>query len=149
MALLVAAVFAATGGWHVGAGQVRACQGVPASRCIQVSSWAATVRWRDCANCLPHKTIAGLPPEGIALQMTLAIEHPLFAKRRVEWPPTIRAADIMAGFEGVSNRYGVYQSPAFRIGQREVFLWAFFGRGHPTAGQLARANAELATASVR
>jgi hypothetical protein len=148
MTALIAAVFAAAGGWHVGAGQVRACQGVPASRCVQASSWAATVRWRDCGNCLPHKTIAALPRDGIALQVTVAIERPMVAKRRIEWPPSIRASDVIAGFEGISNRYGVYQSPAFLIGGREVFVWAFFGRARPTPAQLARANEEFATARM-
>jgi hypothetical protein len=149
MAPLVAVIFAAVGGWHVGAGPVHRCAGTSVQRCAQVVSFASTVRWRDCPECLPHKTIAALPRNGIALQLRVAVEHPPFAKRTIHWPLAIHASDVSTGFEGISNRYGVYQSAAFRIGRKEVSVWAFFGRAHPTRAQLARANAEIATTSVR
>jgi hypothetical protein len=145
---LLPALFAAHGGWHTGHDRVHACPGVSASRCVSVESWAATVPWRDCGGCLPHRTIASLPPNGIALQVFVAVEHPLVAKRRIAWPPTIRARDVVAGGEGIASRYGVFQLFA-RAGAREVYVWAFFGRAHPTRAQLARANAELATARLR
>ena len=49
-------------GWHVGSQSAHACAGVSASRCVQASGWASTVRYRDCPNCSPpHKTLAHLP----------------------------------------------------------------------------------------
>ena len=82
--------------------------------------------------------------QGIALQVTAAIEHPPVAPRASSWPPTIRAGDVTAGLEGISARYGVYQRLA-RFGKTEAYVWAFFGRAHPTRAQLAEANAELRT----
>jgi hypothetical protein len=60
----------------------------------------------------------------------------------------IRARGVTAGFEGVPHRYGVYQLFA-RFGHIEAYVWAFFGRARPTAGQLAAANAERASAQLR
>jgi hypothetical protein len=145
---LLPALFAPGPGWHVGHGSAHACPGVSASRCVQATSWAATIRWRGCGECLPHGTIAALPLDGIALQVTVARERPLVARRTLRWPPLIRARDVTAGFEGVQRRYGVYQLFA-RVGHVEAYIWAFFGRARPTAKQLAAANAELRTVRLR
>jgi hypothetical protein len=61
------------------------------------------------------------------------------------WPARIRADKITAGFEGVSNRFGVFQT-FIRTGHIERSLFVWFGRAHPTRRQLARTNAELRTA---
>ena len=148
VALALPALFAPRPGWHTGHGAVHSCPGVAASRCVQATSWAATVPWRGCGACLPHDTIAALPQGGVALQVTVAVERPARARRAVRWPPTIRARDIGAGFEGVSRRYGVYQLFA-RSGASEVYVWAFFGRAHPSARRVAAANAELRTVRLR
>jgi hypothetical protein len=60
------------------------------------------------------------------------------------WPPRIRSGQVTAGFEGVSNRYGVFQA-FIRTEHLERSLFVWFGRAHPTRRQLARANAELRT----
>lgn len=145
---LLPPLFAAHPGWHIGHARVHACPGVAVSSCVQATAWAATTRRRDCGECLPHRTIAALPPDGIALQVTVSVEHPLVARRAPAWPPTIRARDITAGFEGVPRRYGVYQLFA-RFGRLEAYVWAFFGRARPTAAQLAAGNAELRTVRLR
>jgi hypothetical protein len=145
---LLPILFGPRPGWHTGHEAVRACPGVAASRCVQTTSWAATIRWRDCGGCLPHKTIAALPAGGVALQMTVAAERPLVARRALAWPPIIRGRDVKAGFEGVPRRYGVYQLFA-RYGGVEAYVWAVFGRARPTAAQLARANGELRTVRLR
>jgi hypothetical protein len=88
-----------------------------------------------------------LPPDGIAIQITLALERPPVAKRTLSWPPQVRRAEIGAGFEGVSRRFGVYQRFA-RVGRYEAYVWVFFGRSRPTARQFAAANAELRTAQL-
>jgi hypothetical protein len=136
--------FAPHGGWHAGQGPVHACVGVSAARCVQRESWASTIRWRGCSECLPHETIAALPPDGIALQVGFSIEHPPVGERTASWPPAIRPRDVGGGFEGVSSRYGVFQLAA-RFSAVDGYVWAFFGRAHPTPAQLARANAELRT----
>jgi hypothetical protein len=131
-------------GWHVGSRPAHACAGVSASRCVQASGWASTVRYRDCPNCSPpHKTLAHLPPGGIVIQLSNGRERPSRAPTGT-WPPGIRARDITVGFEGDPGRHGVFQR-FVRTGTLEHFLFVWFGRAHPTQHQLARANAELRT----
>lgn len=101
------------------------------------------MRLRDCAICVPHKTLAHLSPGGIIIQLTKAREQPPRA-RVASWPPLIRPKDVQAGFEGVPNRHGVFQ-PFVRTGHLERYVFVWFGRAHPTRHQLARANAELRT----
>jgi hypothetical protein len=139
--------FAAKPGWYVGVGKARACPGVAAAKCTQVTSWASTVRWRDCAECLPHKTVAALPAGGVAIQVTLIRENPVVAKETLAWPPQIRAADLVSPFEGLPPRIGVYRKFA-RVGSHEVFVVAFFGQARPSARQLALANAQLRTSKL-
>jgi hypothetical protein len=135
--------FHAGHGWHVGSRPAHACSGVSESRCVQASGWASTVRYRDCAICVPHETLAHLPPRGVVIQLTKAHEQPPRAQVG-SWPPRIRERDVSAGFEGVSRRYGVFQL-FVRTGHLERYLFVWFGRAHPTQHQLARANAELRT----
>ncbi len=111
---------------------------------MQAPGWASTVRYRDCPNCVPpHQTLAKLRPRGIVIQLTQAEERPDRAAVG-KWPPRIRADQITAGGEGVSNRYGHFQT-FIRTGHLERYLFVWFGRAHPTPHQLARANAELRT----
>src|SRR4051812_5631659 len=108
-AALVPALFAPAPGWHVGAGGM--------------TTWAATTRWRDCAFCLPHRTVEALPPGGVALQLHLAkVRSPSWV-RPLRWPP--RLAPVVGPFEGLPTRIGVYQ----RIGRLhgyEAYLFVFF-----------------------
>jgi hypothetical protein len=144
-AALSPAHFAQRPGWHVGAGRVHACPGVPRARCVQVTSRASTVPWRDCTECLPHKTLARLPRDGVAIQLTLAREHrpPPGA---LSWPPRLRAGEAQ-GLEGLPARIGTIQRTG-RLGGSYAGLVVFFGRPHPTPRQLARADAELASARL-
>lgn len=139
---LLPPLFAPQPGWHVGNQTPRACPGVSASRCAQASSWAATIPWRGCGFCIPHQTLAALAPNGTILEIQVATERPSVAAAGI-WPPTIRSGDV-GGLEGVRRRNGVYQRFA-RYGRVEAYVFAFFGRAHPTASQLADANTELAT----
>jgi hypothetical protein len=136
--------FAASPGWHVGSRPAHTCVGVSPSRCVQASGWASTVRYRDCANCAPHRTLAHLPPSGIVIQLSNARERPAYKMQR-GWPPRLRASQVVGPFEGEPPQCGVIQ-----LGRRdrsgvEHFLFVWFGRPHPTRHQLARANAELHT----
>ena len=110
--------------------------------------WAATVPLRDCGNCIPHRTLAHLPPDGILIQLHAYPEERQFRPPRAAWPLRIRLREVSAGFEGVPARYGVVQRAAL-VGRREVFLWVWFGRALPSAAQVRRANAMLARAHIR
>lgn len=138
---LLPAVFAPHSGWHTGHTAVRACPGVSAARCVQAASWASTIRRRDCAACIPHRTLGALPPDGIILQVLVSVERPPTGRAFGEWPPTIRRSNL-SGIEGVASQYGVFQR-AGRYGAEGIYLWALFGRAHPTLAQLDTANAEL------
>ena len=138
--------FDSSPGWHVGATAARHCTGVPATRCSEARSWASTVPVKDCPGCLPHRTLARLPPDGVVIQVTRIVERPLVAKRALVWPPTVRS-DQVASLEGLPARIGVYQRFA-RVGATEITMFVFFGRAHTTAAQLEAANDELRSSRI-
>jgi hypothetical protein len=111
---------------------------------VQVTSTASTTRWRDCVGCLPHRTAAAMRADDVAIQLTVAVEHPPRARRRSAWPLRLSRRSVQ-GLEGLPVRIGVSQAST-RVGKREVFVTVFFGRAVPTNRQLRRANAELARA---
>jgi hypothetical protein len=136
--------FRAAAGWWVGAQEPQTCPGVSRKRCVQANGWASTVEYLDCGNCVPpHRTLAALPPDGIVIQELNGKERPVKIGSR-PWPPRISASDVTGPFEGEPPQYGVVQYTA-RTGSTERSLFVWFGRRHPTARQLARANAELRT----
>ena len=139
--------FALAAGWHVGNTPAQTCVGVSRKTCVQAEAWASTVHYRDCANCSPpHKTLDALPPSGIVIQVTNAREVPPYGTLG-DWPPRLRASQAVGPFEGEPPRFSViqlYQRSRSGV-DHSLFVW--FGRGHPTAQQLARANAELRTVS--
>jgi hypothetical protein len=133
-------------GWRAGSTAVHACPGVAPQRCRFAPSWAATVPHLDCANCLPHRTVERLPPDGIVIHVSIGLEQP----RRLQglpWPPKIDPAAIAAPFEGLPGRIGVFQA-SNRAGPFDVGVMIFFGRPHPTRAQVARAQAELSAARL-
>ena len=146
--VLAPAQFAPAKGWHVGTGKARACVGASVERCTETWSWTSTVRWRDCRNCAPHKTLAVLPRDGVVITVTRVRKRPIVAKRQVSWPPRIAARGITAGMEGIPRRYGVYQLFARVANHGEVMVWAYFGRSRPTTAQLAAANDRLSASRL-
>ena len=143
--LLAPPTFVNAPGWQVKRGPVT-CPGVPRRLCPVVGI-ASTTRWRDCLNCLPHKTIAALPPRGIAIQIQVVKATSRRVDKTFRWPLRLRRADVHAGFEGVPDRYGVYEGTT-RVGARDVSVFVFFGRARPSAHQLQNANAELRRARL-
>jgi hypothetical protein len=140
--------FSAAQGWHVGSTPTHSCDvGVTRGRCVMAEAWASTVPYRDCPNCVPpHKTLATLPPDGIIIQLTDARERPPYGTPG-SWPTQIRASQVTRGpFEGVRRTNLSYAQLVVRSPHNvEHFLFVWFGRPHPTAQQLVRANAELRT----
>jgi hypothetical protein len=139
--------FAPKAGWYTGVGKAHACPGVAASTCSRVTSWASTVRWRDCVDCLPHRTVAALAPGGIAIQISVIHETPPVAKETISWPPRVKVSDLVSPYEGLPSRIGVYQR-FVRTGAHELYILVLFGRNRPDARQLALANAQLRSATV-
>lgn len=138
--------FGSAGGWHVGSTPTHSCAGVTRGRCVMAEAWASTVPYLDCPDCVPpHNTLATLPRDGIVIQLTDARERPPYG-RRGAWPTRLRASQVVSGpFEGEPARVGYAQLVVRTPGDVEHFLFVWFGRTHPTARQLARANAELRT----
>jgi hypothetical protein len=137
--------FPSPAGWYAGAGVVRACPGVSAQRCRFAPSWAGTVVLLDCVNCLPHRTVAKLPADGVVIQASISLERP----RRLNgpaWPPRIDPRAV-TNFEGLPPRIGVFQATA-RDGPFDVLVMVFFGRPHPSPRQVASAQAELSGARL-
>jgi hypothetical protein len=140
--------FATAVGWHLRTGTVHSCPGVFASRCSQVTSTASTTRYRDCLNnCFPHRTAAAMRAKDIAIQITVALEHPMRVGHTCAWPPRVTTRRVLAPFEGLPRRIGVYlcQTP---VGTREVSVFVVFGRAIPTTRQLHLGNAELRRARL-
>jgi hypothetical protein len=111
-------------------------------------SWATTVRWRDCWDCIPpHRTLAALPPDGVVIALLVGREPQRPRRRVLHWPPRIRPAAIVAPIEGVPARFGTFEAFGALNGF-DASLWVFFGRRHPTRAQLARAQTELRRARL-
>jgi hypothetical protein len=140
--------FSSASGWHVGSTPTHSCDvGMTRGRCVMAEAWASTVPYRDCPNCVPpHETLATLPPDGIIIQLTDARERPPYG-RPGDWPTQSHASQVIRGpFEGEPGRDFSYVQLVVRTPDDvEHFLFIWFGRPHPTAQQLARANAELRT----
>jgi hypothetical protein len=132
--------FPARPGWHVGTGgraRVRA-EGE------QTESWAATVPWRDPPNqAPPHRTLARLPRDGIAIYLDLWRDSrdPSWANRLMN-SLRIDPRKISGPFEGVPARFGLYRA-SVPHGRYTLDLWVFFGRAHPSRAAVRRAQAEL------
>jgi hypothetical protein len=123
-------------------GQASRVHCVPASRCSQVTTVASTTRFRACLECLPHRTVAVMRPQDIAIKVSVAIEHPTRTKRTFAWPPLVVPRAVSGPFEGLPRRIGVYQGSTL-VGKREVLVLIVFGRAVPTDRQLNRANSGL------
>jgi hypothetical protein len=83
-----------------------------------------------------------MPRNGIAIQITAAVQDPVRAVRTFAWPPQVKRAQVSAGFEGLPGRIGVYQASSL-VDKQEISLFVWFGRSGPTVRQLKRANTEL------
>jgi hypothetical protein len=111
---------------------------------------ASTIAWRDALNALPpRRTLEALPPDGIALRVSLIADdrHVPIADRRdrgLARPPyRLTHASCPGRFEGFpeSVRACVLRSLVPR--QYRVEIWVIYGRKRPTPRQRARAQAQL------
>jgi hypothetical protein len=134
------ATFGPVDGWHTGTSGSTDAR--PDGQ--QTFTWASTVPYRDEPfQFAPHKTLAALPPDGIAIDVQLF--GPDDRAAGVVPPFRVGQAEEPGSFEGVDSRDPLYAIRGRASGQKyDVEISVFFGRPHPTADQIAAANAELA-----
>ncbi len=104
---------------------------------------ASTVPYRDCLNCFPpHETVSRLPPGGIVIFLSLDASNrrpPVVAGQ----PSALRLHRRSCGpFEGIPD-VATCALHAQVFGRYAVDGWVVFGRAHPAASQIERAQAEL------
>lgn len=85
--------------------------------------------------------------DDIAIQITLAVEHPARGGHTCRWPPEVTRRAVSAPFEGLPARIGVFQCQT-QVGTREVSVFIVFGRAVPAHRQVNRVNAELQRARL-
>jgi hypothetical protein len=112
-------------------------------------SVASTVVWRDALNALPPaRTLDALPPDGIALRVSLIADNrhvPVADRRDRELAQApFRVAHASCGaYQSFpeSQRACVLRSLVPR--QYRVEIWVMYGRKRPTREQRAKAQAQL------
>jgi hypothetical protein len=125
-------------------------RGAVAFRPVTVSiTVSATVVYRDHHNALPpSRTLQALPPDGIALRVSLLADarHVPIADRRdralARRPYRLSNAHC-ASFEGFPEHIRTCVLRALVHRQYRVEIWVLYGRERPTRSQRARAQAQL------
>jgi hypothetical protein len=135
------ASFAPADGWHAGNGGQTAVR--PDGQ--QTWTWASTVPYLDePAQFPPRKTLDHLPPDGIVIGVML-FGPDNRSSRHAEPPFTIAQAAREYPWEGQVEDFPIYGIAGRVPGQQyNVDISVLFGRNHPTAEQIAAADAELA-----
>jgi di/tricarboxylate transporter len=133
--------FRATSGWHVGWRTARAFD-VRHTHGVRAFGWAATVPCRDCTADLPLRTLTTLPAGGVVIKLVNFRVGDTRPPQRT-WPPRIRTSDVELTHAALTGRPLFLAMRAGRTGSIDWNFLVWFGRAHPMATQLARANEEL------
>ncbi len=112
----------------------------------QTWTWASTMPYRDDPLQLRREALERLPSDGIVINVQLfGPDEKGGGRNRVDKPPfRLRQARRIYPWEGQ-----IREIPLYHIGGRvpaqqyDVDIAVFFGRLHPTPGQIAAADAEL------
>lgn len=146
-ALVSALVFAPgallphTGGWKGGSARIATagCSG-----CVQVDSWAATVRYRDAPNDVPWKTAATLGPRDATILLIRSWQpsRPPWMSQRHRLQ--ILRAQIHSNFEGNTQQghVSMWSGYTWRHGSA-VQVYVYFGSPRPSRVAVLRAQREL------
>lgn len=141
LAIAPPAAFPHARGWHVGAARIRS---TGCTRCVQVDSWASTVRYRDPPNDVPQRTMTALGPRDSIL-FVLRSWQPAPPRWTLERHPLrIERSAIHAGFEGnpTKGRVSMWAGTTWRGGSF-VQVYAYFGSPQPSVATDARTQREL------
>lgn len=141
LVLAPAAVLPHTGGWNGGAARI---QSVGCSRCVQVDSWAATVRYRDAPNDVPWKTAATLGPRDVTILLLRSWQpsRPSWMSQRHRLQ--ILRSRIHSNFEGnpQQGHISMWGAYTWRNGSA-VQVYVYFGSPRPSRAVVLRAQREL------
>lgn len=136
-----AAVLPHTDGWNGGAARIPAAG---CSRCVQVDSWAATVRYRDAPNDVPWKTAATLGPRDATILVIRSWQPSRPAWMSQRHGLQILRSQIHSNFEG-NTRQGhvsMWTGYTWRNGSA-VQVYVYFGSPRPSRTAVAEAQREL------
>ena len=110
---------------------------------------SATIAYRDTYNALPpRRTLEALPPDGIALRVTLVADNrhvPIAGPRDRELArrPYRLAHGSCGAFKGFPESVRACVLRALVPRQYRVEVWVMYGRANPTREQRARTQAQL------
>jgi hypothetical protein len=139
--LAPAAVLPHAGGWNGGAARIRTAG---CSHCVQVDSWAATVRYRDAPNDVPWATAATLGPRDVAILLIRSWQpsRPSWMSQRHRL--LIRKSQIQSNFEGNTRpgHISMWDGYTWRNGSA-VQVYVYFGSPRPSRAAVVKAQREL------
>jgi hypothetical protein len=127
--------FPATPGWYARATSAAFAHEPP---CAAVATIAP--RERPCA--FPHRTVAALPPVGVLVRVVAYGDLPRDVPR-ARLPLALAEAPVQHCFEGLDCRYA-FQQLLVRVRGQALWVWAIYGRAHPSPAQRAAAAREVA-----
>ena len=136
-----AAVLPHAGSWNGGSARIPTSG---CTRCIQVDSWAATVRYRDAPNEVPWKAAAALGPGDAAILLIRSWQPSRPSWMTQRHPLRILRSQIHSNFEGNTEQGHVSMWGAYtwRNGSG-VQLYVYFGSPRPSRNAIRRAQREL------
>jgi hypothetical protein len=128
-------------GWNGGAARIPTAGCL---RCVQVDSWAATVRYRDAPNDVPWKTAATLGPRDVTILLIRS-----WQPSRASWMSKrhrlqVLRAQIHSNFEGnpQQGHLSMWSAYTWRNGSG-VQVYVYFGSPRPSRTAVLRAQREL------
>lgn len=118
---------------------MRGCSG-----CVQVDSWAATVRYRDAPNEVPWKTAATLGPRDVTILLIRGWQPSRPAWMLQQHPLRILRSHIQSNFEGNPQRghLSMWSGYSWRNGSA-VQVYVYFGSPRPSPEVVRKAQREL------
>jgi hypothetical protein len=139
--LAPAALLPHTGAWNGGTARIATAG---CTRCVQVDSWAATVRYRDAPNTVPWKTAAALGPRDVAILLIRAWQPSRPSWMGERHPLRILRSHVHSNFEGNTQQghVSMWSAYTWRNGSA-VQVYVYFGSPRPSRVAVLKAQHEL------